>query len=53
MLEKNNNIRNEKGQKKSSDSIVRACDPAGIWTQDPYIKSVMLYQLSYEIKNVI
>ncbi len=25
------------------------CDPAGIRTQDPYIKSVMLYQLSYEI----
>ena len=24
-------------------------DPAGIRTQDPYIKSVMLYQLSYEI----
>ena len=27
------------------------CDPAGIRTQDPYIKSVMLYQLSYEIIN--
>ncbi len=26
-----------------------ARDPAGIRTQDPYIKSVMLYQLSYEI----
>jgi hypothetical protein len=26
------------------------CDPAGIRTQDPYIKSVMLYQLSYGIK---
>ncbi len=25
------------------------CDLAGIRTQDPYIKSVMLYQLSYEI----
>lgn len=24
-------------------------DPAGIRTQDPYIKSVMLYQLSYGI----
>jgi hypothetical protein len=23
------------------------CEPAGIRTQDPYIKSVMLYQLSY------
>ena len=27
----------------------RTCDPAGIRTQDPNIKSVMLYQLSYEI----
>ena len=27
------------------------CDPAGIRTQDPYIKSVMLYQLSYEINS--
>ncbi len=26
-----------------------ACDPAGIRTQDHYIKSVMLYQLSYGI----
>ena len=26
-------------------------DPAGIRTQDPYIKSVLLYQLSYRIKN--
>ena len=26
-------------------------DPAGIRTQDPYIKSVMLYQLSYGIMN--
>jgi len=25
-------------------------DPAGIRTQDPYIKSVMLYQLSYGIE---
>ena len=25
------------------------CDPAGIRTQDPYIKSVMLYRLSYGI----
>lgn len=27
----------------------QACDPAGIRTQDPNIKSVMLYQLSYGI----
>ena len=25
------------------------CDPAGTRTQDPYIKSVLLYQLSYGI----
>ena len=25
------------------------CDPAGIRTQDPNIKSVMLYRLSYRI----
>ncbi len=29
--------------------ISAICDPAGIRTQDPYIKSVMLYQLSYGI----
>ncbi len=28
------------------------CDPAGARTQDPYIKSVMLYQLSYGIKKL-
>jgi hypothetical protein len=27
-----------------------SCDPAGIRTQDHYIKSLMLYQLSYGIK---
>jgi hypothetical protein len=27
----------------------RLCDPAGARTQDPNIKSVMLYQLSYGI----
>jgi hypothetical protein len=26
------------------------CDPAGTRTQDPYIKSVLLYQLSYGIR---
>jgi hypothetical protein len=25
------------------------CDPAGARTQDPYIKSVLLYQLSYRV----
>jgi hypothetical protein len=32
-----------------SERLTCCCDPAGIRTQDPYIKSVMLYQLSYEI----
>lgn len=27
------------------------CDPAGTRTQDPYIKSVLLYQLSYGISS--
>ena len=30
-------------------SIKAFCDPAGTRTQGPYIKSVLLYQLSYEI----
>ncbi len=29
------------------------CDPAGIRTQDPYIKSVLLYQLSYRIIKIV
>jgi hypothetical protein len=29
------------------------CDPVGTRTQDPYIKSVLLYQLSYEINRVV
>ena len=29
------------------------CDPAGIRTQGPYIKSVLLYQLSYRIENAL
>ena len=28
-------------------------DPAGIRTQDPYIKSVLLYQLSYRIVQFV
>ena len=32
-------------------SFLSFCDPAGTRTQDPYIKSVMLYQLSYGIEN--
>ncbi len=30
---------------------LRLCDPAGTRTQDHYIKSVMLYQLSYGIEK--
>ena len=30
-----------------------SCDPAGTRTQGPNIKSVVLYQLSYEIKKII
>ena len=30
---------------------IESGDPAGIRTQDHYIKSVMLYQLSYGIKE--
>lgn len=29
------------------------CDPAGVRTQDPNIKSVMLYQLSYRVPQKI
>ena len=32
---------------------LRQSDPAGTRTQGPYIKSVLLYQLSYEIKTSI
>lgn len=31
------------------DFLILTCDPAGTRTQDPYIKSVLLYRLSYEI----
>lgn len=41
------NLRNKNGQENISLAVYR--DPAGIRTQDPYIKSVMLYQLSYGI----
>ena len=33
--------------------ITLFCDPAGIRTQDHYIKSVPLYQLSYRVKLTI
>ena len=34
-----------------SGSQKLTCDPAGTRTQGPYIKSVLLYQLSYEINR--
>ncbi len=39
--------KNKNGQENTFLAVLS--DPAGIRTQDPYIKSVMLYQLSYEI----
>jgi hypothetical protein len=33
--------------------VISSSDPAGIRTQDPYIKSVLLYQLSYGILLLI
>jgi hypothetical protein len=36
-------------ENKKPEVNFRLCDPAGIRTQDPYIKSVLLYQLSYGI----
>ena len=37
--------------KKAPRFLGELCDPAGTRTQDPYIKSVLLYQLSYRILN--
>jgi hypothetical protein len=37
------------GNEKSPLDKEAFCDSAGIRTQDPYIKSVLLYQLSYRI----
>jgi hypothetical protein len=39
------------GHKKGFDNISKPCDPAGTRTQDPNIKSVVLYQLSYKISQ--
>jgi hypothetical protein len=38
-----------KKKKPHSGLVAFSSDPAGIRTQDPYIKSVLLYQLSYGI----
>ena len=40
-------------QKKLSLVMLNFCDPAGIRTQDPIIKSDVLYQLSYRVIKVI
>jgi len=40
------------GNRAVACPIPSACDPAGTRTQGPYIKSVLLYQLSYEIAFV-
>lgn len=42
-------FKKNKGTKKPSEWKALFCDPAGTRTQDHYIKSVMLYQLSYGI----
>jgi hypothetical protein len=41
----------KKSHKKRKLKSFLFCDPAGARTQDPHIKSVMLYQLSYGIGN--
>ena len=33
--------------------LASICDPAGTRTQGPYIKSVLLYQLSYGISVIL
>ena len=40
-------ITNYYEKKITSEEVIS--DPAGIRTQDPYIKSVLLYQLSYRV----
>ena len=36
-------------QKRVKTIALTLCDLAGARTQDPYIKSVLLYQLSYQV----
>ena len=38
-------------KKQEAHRLVRPSDRAGTRTQDPYIKSVLLYQLSYAINH--
>ena len=40
-------------KKAAVEAAFLSCDPVGTRTQDPYIKSVLLYQLSYEINRVV
>jgi hypothetical protein len=47
-IEKKNRI-DQSVIKKKASGMEAFCDPAGTRTQGPYIKSVLLYQLSYEI----
>ncbi len=42
-------VQKNKNASLSAGTFCICCDPAGIRTQDPYIKSVMLYRLSYGI----
>ncbi len=45
-----NALSKERIEMKKAGLMTCFCDPAGARTQDPNIKSVMLYQLSYGIK---
>ncbi len=40
-------------KKRDNSIVVSFSDPAGIRTQDPYIKSVLLYQLSYRVGRLL
>lgn len=42
-------LQGKKNPSRLSEGMVSLCDPAGTRTQGPNIKSVVLYQLSYEI----
>ena len=44
---------NQNSNKKPSHFVKVFCDPAGTRTQDPNIKSVVLYQLSYGIPRLL
>ena len=50
-----NNLKYQKDTIKKPLKIsgLRFCELAGTRTQDPYIKSVLLYQLSYQFINIL